>query len=728
MGNIILKADRKYPSRPTITGSIDSHTTALQAMAEAIDTHERRTKDVESSFVRVRDLVDLGFCTLESGVLIPVDFATDTGGGGGGGGEANTASNIGSGAHVFDAKVGVDLRFKTLVEGTNVTITEGVDEIVIDAAGGAGEANTASNLGSGSGVFASKSGVDLQFKSLVAGSNVTLTPTGTEIAISAATGSGEANTASNLGSGSGVFASKSGVDLQFKSLTAGTGITLTPSGTEVAIAATGGNGFSGALVTRATVQAISNSTVTQVIWDTETFNTDLYHSNITNPTRLTARSAGYYVVGFNIDWTNAGSSGNRIAWLVKNGTTQLPCNLTISGGQLRYNGNTIVFLNAGEYIEVNVFQSSGGPLNIAVVDSASAFWMYRAGGYAVGGPTFTGLVSEDGTSLTNFTSVSGTWTIGTSGLITLNTGGGNFGRIRHNVAGPYLTSKIELEIFLSASISSTSVSVAGLIFGWDGATAGSRVVRLQWSSGDPATTGQIQVDQDGTGAVKTYTQLFSKGAWHKLKILKVGLDLTIYFDDAYVGSVTWANTSTHNAIDYVGLIGYAQAANEVLYRNFRVVSLTNVEPGSGSGTTPIPVSIDAYPSAPNAADDEFEYGTVIDTTGARRAGATAWAWRGQGSATATVANGALTYMTNGTTTSLIEQPTSGTTWKYRARIGGATTTSGQSFGFFVAAASTGKTIRFCRVQKSTANYNPYGLLVQRINSFTTFVKIGRAHV
>jgi hypothetical protein len=53
-------------------------------------------------------------------------------------------------------------------------------------------------------------------------------------------GAGEANTASNLGSGNGLYASKSGVDLRFKSLIAGTNITLTPSGTDITITASGG--------------------------------------------------------------------------------------------------------------------------------------------------------------------------------------------------------------------------------------------------------------------------------------------------------------------------------------------------------------------------------------------------------------------------------------------------------------------------------------------------------
>lgn len=62
--------------------------------------------------------------------------------------------------------------------------------VYVNVGSGGGEANTASNVGSGNGIFKQKSGVDLQFRSLSAGTNITIT-TGDTITInSTATGGG----------------------------------------------------------------------------------------------------------------------------------------------------------------------------------------------------------------------------------------------------------------------------------------------------------------------------------------------------------------------------------------------------------------------------------------------------------------------------------------------------------------------------------------------------------
>lgn len=158
----------------------------------------------------------------------------------GGGGEANTSSNSGPGAGLALPKVGVDLPFKSLVAGAGVTITPLADSIQIDATGaGGGEVNTSSNLGTGEGVAAPKSGVDLPFKSLVAAGSVALSSDANEITI---TGDGEPNTNSNQGTGEGLAMAKVGDDLPLKTLKAGTNITLTPSADEILIDAAAGAG------------------------------------------------------------------------------------------------------------------------------------------------------------------------------------------------------------------------------------------------------------------------------------------------------------------------------------------------------------------------------------------------------------------------------------------------------------------------------------------------------
>lgn len=63
-----------------------------------------------------------------------------------GGGEVNTASNVGTGSDVFKQKTGVDLEFRTLVAGANITLTENANDITIAAFGSSGANTTLSNL------------------------------------------------------------------------------------------------------------------------------------------------------------------------------------------------------------------------------------------------------------------------------------------------------------------------------------------------------------------------------------------------------------------------------------------------------------------------------------------------------------------------------------------------------------------------------------------------------
>lgn len=156
-------------------------------------------------------------------------------------GEANTASNVGTGEGLFKQKVGVDLEFKSLIAGSNITLSPTADSVVITALNPGGDITDGQNLGAGEAVFDSKLGPDLLFKTLVAGTNISLVSDAETITISSSD-TGEVNTASNIGTGSGLFAQKIGTDLQFKSIIAGSNITITEGVDSITISSTGGSG------------------------------------------------------------------------------------------------------------------------------------------------------------------------------------------------------------------------------------------------------------------------------------------------------------------------------------------------------------------------------------------------------------------------------------------------------------------------------------------------------
>ena len=107
------------------------------------------------------------------------------------------------------------------------------------AGGGGGENNTASNLSPGTGLFAQKSGVDLEFKSLAAGSNISIASNTTSVTISASGSAGEANTMSSPTHANTLVLTKVGVDLPIKGIACSGSATCSANSTDVTIAVTG---------------------------------------------------------------------------------------------------------------------------------------------------------------------------------------------------------------------------------------------------------------------------------------------------------------------------------------------------------------------------------------------------------------------------------------------------------------------------------------------------------
>lgn len=80
MTAITRKANRKFPSLPVVAGDLPNHTEVLMAAKAALEIGQRRTPDFLSSFVAVRDLVDLGIIDEDGNFILEVSDDDDDGG------------------------------------------------------------------------------------------------------------------------------------------------------------------------------------------------------------------------------------------------------------------------------------------------------------------------------------------------------------------------------------------------------------------------------------------------------------------------------------------------------------------------------------------------------------------------------------------------------------------------------------------------------------------------
>lgn len=97
----------------------------------------------------------------------------------------NSGTNVGTGTEILSGVTGTSLIFKTLVPSGNTNIIEGNDgEIIIysDGSGDGGTITGAENLEGGSGlIYSGITGTSMQFRSLLAGENTTITTSGNTI-------------------------------------------------------------------------------------------------------------------------------------------------------------------------------------------------------------------------------------------------------------------------------------------------------------------------------------------------------------------------------------------------------------------------------------------------------------------------------------------------------------------------------------------------------------------
>lgn len=113
-------------------------------------------------------------------------------------------------------------------------------------------------------------------------------------------------------------------------------------------------------------QSITNNTNTVLAFNSERWDTDGMHDTVTNNSRVTATTAGLYIIHGLVFWDGGSSVGLRDQYLRVNGATIIAEKAVPPAGTnvTAVTFGTDWYLNAGDYVELLVYQNSGGSLNV----------------------------------------------------------------------------------------------------------------------------------------------------------------------------------------------------------------------------------------------------------------------------------------------------------------------------------------------------------------------------
>ena len=128
-------------------------------------------------------------------------------------------------------------------------------------------------------------------------------------------------------------------------------------------------------------QSLANNTWTSLTLDTTVVDSYGMHSNSVNNSRAVAQVAGWYIACGTCGFV-ANATGFRQIRLTKNGTqvgfsiATYPV-VSASVATVMVTPTLEIFLNVGDYLEVQGFQTSGGALNTTGADpSLTATWSH----------------------------------------------------------------------------------------------------------------------------------------------------------------------------------------------------------------------------------------------------------------------------------------------------------------------------------------------------------------
>jgi hypothetical protein len=146
-----------------------------------------------------------------------------------------------------------------------------------------------------------------------------------------------------------------------------TGQVLTVSGGVPTWATPSGSSFCGCSLYITTSQSISNNTDTAINFNGELYDTDGFHDNSTNNSRITIPSGkgGYYLFTGQVVF-QSGTTNNRRLQMYKNGSFASPYSgyvINKGSGLAGLNFQITLDVSAGDYFEIFAFQDNGTSLN-----------------------------------------------------------------------------------------------------------------------------------------------------------------------------------------------------------------------------------------------------------------------------------------------------------------------------------------------------------------------------
>ena len=118
--------------------------------------------------------------------------------------------------------------------------------------------------------------------------------------------------------------------------------------------------------------SINNDTATALTFNSERWDTDEIHSTVTDTGRLTCKTAGIYTLNGHVAFAG-NSTGNRYILIQLNGSTNLAIHRHAPGtsGESRMSISTVYSLAVNDYVELLVWQNSGGALNVVTAPNYS---------------------------------------------------------------------------------------------------------------------------------------------------------------------------------------------------------------------------------------------------------------------------------------------------------------------------------------------------------------------